>query len=223
LAGVGIGTTDPRAPLHVAGGSVLLGTRADAGGYTALTMNLSSANNGYASIQAYRQAGSFYGDLVLNQSGGNVGIGIAGPTNRLHVLGGATFSSGAAGGNQNVVWTPGSGSWSFTSDRNTKDRVEPVDAQSILKKVAHIPTNEWSYIGYDQRHIGPMAQDFHNQFPLNENDKALNDADLHGVALAAIQGLNQKLEQKDTEITELKARLEKLEQLLTRQNEAGAR
>ena len=39
-----------------------------------------------------------------------------------------------------------------------------------------------------------------------------------GVALAAIQGLNQKLEsrieQKKTEITELKARVEKLEQLL---------
>jgi len=35
-----------------------------------------------------------------------------------------------------------------------------------------------------------------------------------GVALAAIQGLNQKLEQKETEIAELTLRLEKLERLM---------
>ena len=161
--------------------------------------------------------------LDIDWNSGNVGIGTPNPTNKLHVLGGATFDSGANGANQVVVWTPGSASWSFTSDRSTKDRVAPVNPESVLNKVTRIPINEWSYIGYDQRHIGPMAQDFHAQFPLNENDTALNDADLHGVALAAIQGLNQKLEQKETEITELKARLEKLEQLLKRQNEGGAR
>ena len=48
--------------------------------------------------------------------------------------------------------------------------------------------SEWSYIGFGQRHIGAMAQDFHAQFPLNEDDKALNDADPHGVALAALNG-----------------------------------
>ncbi len=52
-----------------------------------------------------------------------------------------------------------------------------------------------------------MAQDFHGLFPLNDNDKVLNDADLHGVELAAIQGLNQKLE---TENAELKAQNDSL-------------
>jgi hypothetical protein len=42
-----------------------------------------------------------------------------------------------------------------------------------------------------------MAQDFHAAFPLNESDTTLNDADLHGVALAAIQGLNGKLESRN--------------------------
>jgi len=41
--------------------------------------------------------------------------------------------------------------------------------------------------------------------------------DADGVALAAIQGLNQKLAQKETEITELKQRLEKLERLMSAQ------
>jgi hypothetical protein len=153
---------------------------------------------------------------------GRVGIGTATPTNRLHVIGGATFSSGVGGANQNVVWTPGGASWSFTSDRDSKDRVFPVNPQSVLEKISRLPIAEWSYIGYDQRHIGPMAQDFHAEFPLNANDKALNDADLHGVALAAIQGLNQKVEEqfkaRNAEIEELKQRLATLEMLILKNN-----
>jgi len=98
-----------------------------------------------------------------------------------------------------------------------------VDAQSILQKVAQLPVSEGSYKGYGQRHIGAMSQDFHALFPLNENDKALNDADLHGVELAAIKGLNEKvesgkqkaeiqMEELKMESADLKARLEKLEQ-----------
>ena len=79
---------------------------------------------------------------------------------------------------------------------------------------SQLPIVEWSYKGYSQRHIGAMAQDFHALFPLNNDDKSLNDADLHGVELAAIQGLNQKLEQKETEITELKRQNDALEKRL---------
>ncbi len=108
--------------------------------------------------------------------------------------GGVRFTSGSAGANQTVYWTPGSASWSFTSDRATKERCTPVDSQQVLAKVASLPITEWNYLGYPQRHIGPMAQDFHERFPLNDSDTTLNDADLHGVALAAIQGLNQKVD-----------------------------
>jgi predicted nuclease with TOPRIM domain len=70
-----------------------------------------------------------------------------------------------------------------------------------------------------------MAQDFHAAFPLDESDTTLNDADLHGVALAAIQGLNEKVEsenaslrdelsRRDAENAELKQRLERLEKLM---------
>jgi len=143
--------------------------------------------------------------------------------------GGARFTSGSGGANQTVAWVPGSGSWSFTSDRDTKERVRPVSATAILEKVSRLAIAEWSYRGYEQRHVGPMAQDFHALFPLNDNDKALNDTDLHGVALAAIQGLNEKVEsgkQKaesememlKVENAELKARLEKLEQQMNDRN-----
>jgi hypothetical protein len=48
-----------------------------------------------------------------------------------------------------------------------------------------------------------MAQDFHAAFPLNESTTTLNDADLHGVALAAIQGLHDLVREKDTQLQAL--------------------
>ena len=83
-----------------------------------------------------------------------------------------------------------------------------------------IPISTWHYRSQDPsvRHIGPMAQDFHAQFPLNESDTTLNSADLDGVALAAIQGLNQKLEECEASLraenAELKRRLAELETLV---------
>ena len=185
------------------------------------TDGFSQSSVGVFSIDLPFKAGQRF--MVLTN--GNVGIGIANPTNKLHVIGGATFTSGNAGANQSVIWTPGSASWTFTSDRNTKERVEPINSQSVLERLSRLPIVEWSYIGFDQRHIGPMAQDFHAQFPLNCDDKSLNDADLHGVALAAIQGLNEKVEirsqrsddriQKlEAENAELKQRLEALEKIV---------
>ena len=140
--------------------------------------------------------------------------------------GGVRFTSSTG----SVSWTPGSGSWTFMSDRNVKEHIEPVNPGAVLEKVSRLPILEWNYAGCSERHIGAMAQDFHALFPLNENDRMLNDADLHGVALAAIQGLNQKLEEtrselkrRDAENAELKARLQRLERLLESQLAGGAR
>ncbi len=73
--------------------------------------------------------------------------------------------------------------------------------------------------------MGPTAQDFRAAFGLGEDETTISVVDEQGVALAAIQGLNQKLEAKtqaaaeriyqlETENTELKQRLERLEYLL---------
>ena len=49
-----------------------------------------------------------------------------------------------------------------------------------------------------------MAQDFHTAFDLNgADDKHIATVDEEGVALAAIQGLNQRLNEKDAEIQKL--------------------
>ena len=78
----------------------------------------------------------------------------------------------------------------------------------------------WNYKaqGRDIRHFGPMAQDFHAAFGLGESDRTITTVDADGVALAAIQGLNAKLEEelkaKNARISELERRLEGIEKRL---------
>jgi hypothetical protein len=50
-----------------------------------------------------------------------------------------------------------------------------------------------------------MAQDFAAAFALGENDTTISTVDADGVALAAIQGLNAKVEAMKVELAELRA------------------
>jgi hypothetical protein len=108
-----------------------------------------------------------------------------------------------------------SGTLSQCSDRNVKQDFSPISPLEILDRVLQLPVSEWSYKSdAATRHIGPMAQDFYSAFNVGQNEKYITTVDEGGVALAAIQGLNQKLEQKNVELQALEQRLEKLEQFL---------
>jgi len=89
----------------------------------------------------------------------------------------------------------------------------------VLDKLVAMPVSEWSYIaqGEGVRHIGPMAQDFAAAFGVGENDTTISTVDADGVALAAIQGLNAKLEAELRQSHAQNAQLQtQLEQLATR-------
>jgi hypothetical protein len=98
----------------------------------------------------------------------------------------------------------------LTSDRNAKENFQALNPEAVLEKVASLPVSEWNYRA-DQKgvqHVGPMAQDFHAAFGLNGDDeKHISMVDEGGVALAAIQGLNQKLEQKAATIADQNDRI----------------
>jgi hypothetical protein len=117
----------------------------------------------------------------------------------------------------------GSGSWISLSDRNAKEHLAAVNPSEVLAKVVALPLSTWNYKSQDTsiRHIGPMAQDFKAAFAVGETDTGISTVDADGVALAAIQGLNQKLAETRAENAELRARLEKLEQLINAKNGGG--
>ncbi|HAV60805.1 MAG TPA: hypothetical protein DCY13_00375, partial [Verrucomicrobiales bacterium] len=170
--------------------------------------------------------GGFTNPQLLLQQTDTAGLarlrmGVSGSTDwDMVVTGGATpeLRFFTAGGNRLSVQSDGdvfATSFNPTSDRAAKENFQPIDPEEVLNKVAALPLTMWNYKSDpDTRHLGPVAQDFHAAFGVGPDDKHIATVDADGVALAAIQGLNRKLEQKETEIAELKARLERLERLL---------
>jgi Flp pilus assembly pilin Flp len=102
---------------------------------------------------------------------------------------------------------------SLSSDRNKKANFAAVNAREVLGRVVALPIETWNYLsqGPAVRHIGPMAQDFHAAFGVGEDDTHINMVDANGVALAAIQGLYQLVQEQEIQLTVLEARLAALE------------
>ena len=101
------------------------------------------------------------------------------------------------------------GTWTNASSRTLKTAFEAIDPMAVLGKVASLPLSTWSYKeSVEGRHLGPMAEDFKQAFGLGGDGKSISTVDADGIALAAIQGLNQKL---DAENAALKSALAAVE------------
>ncbi len=100
----------------------------------------------------------------------------------------------------------------LTSDRDAKEGFEDVDERDVLDKVLALPISEWQYKSDEEqeRHIGPVAQDFQRLFERGDG-KTISMVDASGIAFAAIQGLNQVVQEKDAEIASLEQRITALE------------
>jgi hypothetical protein len=112
--------------------------------------------------------------------------------------------------------TNGTG-WTCTSDREAKRNLEPLDGVDVLAKVAALPIYRWQPKDGSHAHVvhaGPTAQDFHAAFRLGNDEKAIGMQDADGVALAAIQGLNVKLEAQARELAAQREEIAELRQAL---------
>lgn len=90
----------------------------------------------------------------------------------------------------------------MSSDKNVKEKVEPVDPQDALKTVNETPVSEWQYKKGNaasdgaQKHIGPMAQDVQKNMgnKVAPNGKKIDIISMNGITMAAIQGLSKKVD-----------------------------
>jgi hypothetical protein len=161
---------------------------------------LSNTASGYASLAAGYNANASHDNSFVWSD--NSGAGTSANTN--------TFNIWASNG----VYL--NGVLHAASDRNKKDNFEPVDSRAVLAKVAALPMSTWNYKTEDggYRHMGPMGQDFHAAFGLGSDDKHITTVDADGVALAAIQGLYQRMnevvQEKDAQIAALQKEVEAL-------------
>lgn len=120
---------------------------------------------------------------------------------RLHVF-------GLSGG---VATLTNGGVWTNASSRSFKQGFQPVDAKDVLSRVLDLDISRWRYIGSGEgEHVGPMAEEFHAAFGLGHSDQQIATVDADGVALAAIQGLNAKLEAENAALRDELAALRAL-------------
>jgi len=167
---VGIGTTSPATALQVVG-----------------VVNVSSASS-----EGFEVGGASAGYALLDRTTGLAGrwsmYANNGVLRRWYGTSGDRMTLTSAGAVSAQSFNP-------TSDRNAKENFAPVDAQAVLDKVAALPISAWNFKTVPREsHLGPMAQDFYAAFGVGPDDKHIATVDADGVALAAIQGLNKKVE-----------------------------
>ena len=230
---VGIGTTTPGAPLHVldpapvAGSHVIIGDEGDLllrrTGASSVSFRFANGVrnwnffNSFAGVFQLRDVTGGTAPFVLNPgapsnllvlSAAGIGINNPAPAFPIHHSSGARLTAG--------------GVWTNASSRSLKTAFEAIDPLAVLAKVADLPVQGWRYKVEDAstRHIGPVAEDFQRLFGLGDGE-SIGTVDANGVALAAIQGLVQKMDQalaaKDAEIAELRQELRSLKDSLTDQ------
>ena len=155
---------------------------------------------------------------VADLSPGQAVTSLNGLTDTVNLQAGSGIVLGTNGNALTISAVAGAG-----SDRNIKTDFAAINPAEVLARVTALPVQSWRYTNElaRVRHIGPMAQDFMQAFRLGNDDKIIGYVDENGVALAAIQGLNQKVDElkkelsrRDTENAELKQRLEALEKII---------
>jgi trimeric autotransporter adhesin len=73
-----------------------------------------------------------------------------------------------------------------------------------------VPVTSWNYIdeGRQVRHIGPMAQDWHAAFALNDDPLTINQGDFDGINLVAVKALERRSADQTERLREMEVLLE---------------
>lgn len=143
--------------------------------------------------------GEFPGRFGLNRDDRNGGVNWP-----IHV--------GTDAGNGNGAYLTFSGIWVTTSSREYKENFQPFDSEVLLGKIADLDVETWQYIGSDEKHVGPYAEEFNEAFGTGAvredgtlDTKSIAGNDVAGVALAGVKALLERIEHLEARIAELEA------------------
>ncbi|HEY0081845.1 MAG TPA: tail fiber domain-containing protein, partial [Pyrinomonadaceae bacterium] len=119
------------------------------------------------------------------------------------------------GGTTGCNLPAGSGVFNCTSSRHTKENFLLTSGEDVLARLRKIPVSTWNYTseGSAVRHIGPMAEDFYQEFGLGTGSTSIGVQDLAGVSLAAVKALDQRtaqLQQRTAEVEQLRSEVQTL-------------
>lgn len=191
---IGLGTATPDSQLHIVG----------------------DVSNGLGTVKIEAVSGAPGNILELETDTDNGGR-IAFDDGDKWVAGGGagdTFTLSEAGDAAEFILT-NSGNLTITgtltenSDVNVKENFSAIDPQQFLRLAKQLPISTWNYKEDDElaRHLGPMAQDFYSSFGLGGTNTGIAPRNLAAVALAALQGLDQVVEERTAQLQQENAAL----------------
>lgn len=199
---VGVGTNTPSAPLHVTKPTDAEVRVENTSTTTAERVLFRLINNGKTRFSIRNNAA---GESWTFDNAGNefqisrVGTGVA--EFRVRGNGDVRMDEGEAFAQ----------AFNTVSSRETKTDFTPVDARTMLEKVAALAVSEWSYkkAPTSERHVGPMAEDFYATFGLGTS-RHISLVDFAGVSLSAIKALKVENDALKAELDTLRAEFEAL-------------
>jgi len=194
-------------------GSVALGYRVTANNDNSVAIGYRGSNNGHVGsiVLAAVANPATQTDSVRNQADGEF---------RLRAPGGivlrtsfASNSAAGVGGNTGCDLPAGSGTFSCSSSRTIKENFAGVDGEELLAAVRRTPVTTWNYIleGRQSRHLGPVAEDFHQSFGLGTGDHSIGMGDIDGVNFAGVKALEARTAGLRRELDASNARVAQLQ------------
>jgi hypothetical protein len=122
--------------------------------------------------------------------------------------------------NGNGAYLSNGGTWTGTSSRLFKENFQTLDGEELLSKISNMPVQAWEFKNSDERHIGPVAEDFVEAFNVGtvredgtRENRYLSASDVAGVSLAGVKALIQQNQELRQTIEELQKRIAKLESI----------
>jgi hypothetical protein len=240
---VGFRTSTPALDLHVVTNDTpaIRFDQSNAGGFTAQTWDIAGNEANFfvrdltgGSRLPFRIRPGAPTSSIDIAANGFVGFGVASPGAHIDIAstvslaspvavlrinnGDASVASGQT--DRFVVDSSGNvlarGTISQLSSRSAKENFSAIDNRVLLAKLDRLPVSSWNYRGApeQERHVGPVAEDFHAAFELGASNRYIAPADMAGVALASVKALQEEIKQRDEKIQRLEERLFKLESRL---------
>jgi hypothetical protein len=157
-------------------------------------------NNPYR-VMLFR--GAAFGRLGVNRDDNDGGVSYP-----IHV--GTTTSNG------NGAHLTGGGVWTNGSSRSFKEDFQVLEGTEVLDRITAMQVTRWKFKGTDEKHIGPVAEDFYEAFGCGtgipgEDSRYLAAGDVAGVSLIAVQELVHLVNELQEENVALQKRIEMLE------------
>lgn len=194
-------------------GSVALGYRTTANNDYSVALGYRASNNTHTGTMVMGDESTT--DSVRNQADNEFRIRYNGGI-RLRVSTAANGNTPGAGGNVGCDLTVAVPTWTCASSRTLKENYETVSGEDVLIRLRSVPVTTWNMIGGEGvRHMGPVAEDFHQAFQLGLGPTAIGMGDIDGVNLAAVKALEARtvdlqtqLNARTTQVLEMQTQLD---------------